>query len=689
MQDPTTHQSTDYDSEEQRHFCPVTCFAPCPNDPLINPADIIRNATEQRCRATRQFKESCSKSTMKAVTAQAGANAISAFVSVGTAWSISSKEAVANRVARGAAICIGLGNTVLLAYLSGRIVYSFVLMGQNTGDGEYPSIPPHWLVVLCASTGMGLGFLYRLVRLVAVDAAAAACCRKRGAGLSISADAPSVGGSEEERRIGEHPTSMMMKTQQQQRGANPDSPLYSVRANEGRVRELLKGFHGSRRRAYDATPAPKSPSLPTYDNPEEYAYEDEGSTCDDAAAAASADPPPPPPPPPPTARSEADSNASAGDYLRYNSTLVAAVVAALCTIFTLSVNAWKSLSNSFAHGFLQCAMSLTVQGHGLRDGCGQLGPCGKSVQRMFAEFEGNFGVDPGTFSSQVPFGFACEAGPFENATRAQWPFVGGAVKCKTTIIVAKIVSIVFGVCSLSAGLAICVMLFKMLGNYRTTMLQLRRGDWSAIPKEMRGMKSVAAIYQGPMFVSSVWWYSIVGFYIYLGVFMGACFALTPFVLALGPWGPLMANSTKHSSIIHGGAKTAMLQWLWNTIYHIAAPYLIWMVASNIAVRWFLIKKSRDGLLGRSVTRNHTLAHWQFYIGINIPKNQPKYLKEEKKSSARLGTRNDVLENADSRAALLPPRVELKLRGPPVSSRPPVVQFCSSGNCYMLTCACSH
>lgn len=111
---------------------------------------------------------------------------------------------------------------------------------------------------------------------------------------------------------------------------------------------------------------------------------------------------------------------------------------------------------------------LSIYRYGLRQDCGQLGPCGQSLQRIFTEFEGNFGVDHGAFSSQIPFGFACEAGPFENATRAQWPLIGGAVKCKTTIIVAKIVSIVFGVCSLLAGVAICFMLFKMLGNYRVS-----------------------------------------------------------------------------------------------------------------------------------------------------------------------------------------------------------------------------
>lgn len=50
------------------------------------------------------------------------------------------------------------------------------------------------------------------------------------------------------------------------------------------------------------------------------------------------------------------------------------------------------------------------------------------------------------------------------------------------------------------------------------------------------------------------------------------------------------------------------------------PYFGWFLASNILVRFFLIKKSRDGLLGKSVTRGHTLAHWQVYIGaiLTIP-----------------------------------------------------------------------
>ena len=70
------------------------------------------------------------------------------------------------------------------------------------------------------------------------------------------------------------------------------------------------------------------------------------------------------------------------------------------------------------------------------------------------------------------------------------------------------------------------------------MLQLRRGDWSNVPKGMRGMNLVQAIYNLPMFVSSVWWYSIVGFYIYLVAFITGCLALTPFVLALGTLQPL-------------------------------------------------------------------------------------------------------------------------------------------------------
>jgi ABC-type siderophore export system fused ATPase/permease subunit len=85
------------------------------------------------------------------------------------------------------------------------------------------------------------------------------------------------------------------------------------------------------------------------------------------------------------------------------------------------------------------------------------------------------------------------------------------------------------------------MLFKMLSNYRTTMVELRRGDWSSIPKEMRKMTTVTALTQLPLFVSSVWWYSIVGFYIYLTVFLCIIFLLTVIVLMLGPWGPLIGT----------------------------------------------------------------------------------------------------------------------------------------------------
>lgn len=334
---------------------------------------------------------SCSKSSMKSVTMVAGANAIIAFVSIGTAWSISSKDAVPSRIARGFAICIGLANTIIIALLSGRIVHSFVEMGYSTGADKYPSIPPHWLIVVCSSLCMGLGFLYRLARLVAFEVAVAACNRK-SPGLSISADAatPSVGW-EEEQSIGERATSTLLRTPQQQRAANPDSPLYSVRENDGRVRELLMGFKGSRHGA--PTPAhlpnttmPNTPSLPTYDNPEEFAYEgDERDCANDNGVPASAPAAPaapaltaalaapavaglPSPLSPAAAesnlQSDADLNASAARYLKYNSTLVAAVVATLCTTFTLSVNAWRSLSDSFAHGFLQCTMSLTTQGCG-------------------------------------------------------------------------------------------------------------------------------------------------------------------------------------------------------------------------------------------------------------------------------------------------------------------------------------
>ena len=75
------------------------------------------------------------------------------------------------------------------------------------------------------------------------------------------------------------------------------------------------------------------------------------------------------------AEAKQQSDASASQYLKYNSRLVAAVVAALCTVFTLTFDTWRSLSDSFAHGFLGCFMSLSTQGFGFRKGCGKCDTC--------------------------------------------------------------------------------------------------------------------------------------------------------------------------------------------------------------------------------------------------------------------------------------------------------------------------
>lgn len=108
-------------------------------------------------------------------------------------------------------------------------------------------------------------------------------------------------------------------------------------------------------------------------------------------------------------------------YVRTNPRLIVAIFAAGLSVVTLALNTYKSIVNDFTYGLLQCMLTVTTKGNGLGGDCATAGPCALRAKRFLQYYEARDGADIGSYADAMPFGFACEAGPFENETRVQWP----------------------------------------------------------------------------------------------------------------------------------------------------------------------------------------------------------------------------------------------------------------------------
>lgn len=160
-----------------------------------------------------------------------------------------------------------------------------------------------------------------------------------------------------------------------------------------------------------------------------------------------------------------------------------------------------------------------------------------------------------------------------------------------------------------------LMLYGMVTSHRERIIQLRRGDWSAIPVAYRKMHTAITIRSMLWFVSSVWYYSIVGFYIYMIVLLVIAVACAFLAACYGKWlPPDPASNSTEMQLLFGDVGRGITRALERYLLSLTIQTVISYGGAYLAIHTFLLSSwnARDG---HAVTRNHSLYHLIDYIFI--------------------------------------------------------------------------
>jgi hypothetical protein len=101
----------------------------------------------------------------------------------------------------------------------------------------------------------------------------------------------------------------------------------------------------------------------------------------------------------------------------------------------------------------------------------------------------------------------------------------------------------------------------------------------------------------------VWFYSVVGFFIYLVLFVVLALLVTVLVLAYGRWGPRIGNSTRHE-LLFGDAGRQITYTFEQSLLKLTVESVVSYGLAIVVTRLLLIDRWKP--TGYSVTRNHSL-----------------------------------------------------------------------------------
>ena len=297
---------------------------------------------------------------------------------------------------------------------------------------------------------------------------------------------------------------------------------------------------------------------------------------------------------------------------RYSTRIMAAVAASVAFIAVACTKALHVVRVYFAHGILECALyvKLGVENGLGTDLCVELGPCGTFVRENLLRF-GLF-TQPG----QIYVGFPCEQTPMDVGGRPRsW------LLCKTADLIVNIAAWSLSAAVIIGTLIQLLMLRNMLQNHRTSLLALRRGDWSAVPPQLRRMSAGYAMSNLTYFVVFVWLQSSIGLILFMVLTVSTVLVLTVPILTIVPlFYPV--------DIIPDSARQLLWSWMASTVY----TYLLYpavLIMTNYA---FVVVRYTAGSGHQVVTRNRGSWFWYetatiiFFIPLIITKFTSRFIK---------------------------------------------------------------